>query len=247
MIEVSDLYKSLAGKNVLNGINLKIDKGILLTIIGGSGTGKSVFLKNILGLMKPDKGDIKIDEVYITQCNKKIFSSIRKKIGMVFQGNALLSSLTLFENVALPLREHTKLKEQKIKELVFEKIAMVNLNGFEYYYPAELSGGMRKRAGIARSLINNPSILLYDEPTTGLDPVIGNIINNLIVDLRDRLGVTSIVVTHDIISALKISDKIAMLYQGKIVFEGTPEQIKTTDNPVVQQFIQGKTEGPITE
>ena len=245
MIQIKDLYKSFRSKPVLTGVNLTIQKGETVVIIGRSGCGKSVLLKHIIGLMKPDSGELLIDEEDITKYTKNKLNQLRQKFGMLFQGSALFDSMTVAENVGLGLSEHTELPEEKIREIATEKLKMVGLTGIEEVKPAELSGGMKKRVGLARAIAMNPEFVLYDEPTTGLDPIMADVINELIVNLRNTLNITSIAVTHDMVSAYKIADKIAMLYQGKIIFFGTPEEIKNTDNPTVRQFISGSSQGPI--
>ena len=247
IVELKDIHKSLGGKKVLEGLNLKIKRGETLVIIGGSGIGKSVLLKHIAGLMKPDKGEVIIDGVDITQLNEKELTEVQKKIGMVFQGAALFDSLTVEENVGFFLFRY-KLKElgyDKIREIVREKLRLVGLSGVENMLPSELSGGMKKRVGLARAIVNDPEIILYDEPTTGLDPILADAINNLIVKTQKALNVTSVVVTHDMVSAYKVADRIAMINNGKIIFEGRPDEVKNSDNPYLQQFIEGRSEGPI--
>jgi len=247
IVELKDIHKSLGGKKVLEGLNLKIKRGETLVIIGRSGIGKSVLLKHIAGLMKPDKGEVIIDGVDITQLNEKELTEVQKKIGMVFQGAALFDSLTVEENVGFFLFRY-KLKElgyDKIRKIVREKLRLVGLSGVENMLPSELSGGMKKRVGLARAIANDPEIILYDEPTTGLDPILADAINNLIVKTQKALNVTSVVVTHDMVSAYKVADRIAMINNGKIIFEGRPDEVKNSDNPYLQQFIEGRSEGPI--
>jgi phospholipid/cholesterol/gamma-HCH transport system ATP-binding protein len=245
MIEIKDLYKSFHNKLVLEGVNLTIHKGETVVVIGRSGCGKSVLLKHIIGLLKPDKGQLLIDGEDITAYPKDRLNQLRQRFGMLFQGAALFDSMTVAENVGLGLREHTKMTDEKIREIATEKLKMVGLVGAEELKPAELSGGMKKRVGLARAIAMNPEFILYDEPTTGLDPIMADAINDLVVNLRNTLKITSIAVTHDMSSAYKIADKIAMLYKGAIIFAGTPEETKKTDNPIVQQFIQGRSQGPI--
>ena len=245
MIEIIDLHKSFNGKPVLSGVNLTIDTGETLTVIGRSGEGKSVLLKHIIGLIKPDRGRVIIDGQDITQLNGHQMLEFRRRFGMLFQGSALLDSMTVDENVGLGLREHTDYPELKVRGIVKEKLRQVGLFDIETNKPAELSGGMKKRVGLARAIAMEPEYILYDEPTTGLDPIMADTINELILSLKNTLNITSIAVTHDMVSAYKISDKIAMLYQGKIIFSGTPEAIKVSDDPIIQQFINGRAEGPI--
>jgi phospholipid/cholesterol/gamma-HCH transport system ATP-binding protein len=245
MIEIKDLYKSFGNNQVLNGVNLNINKGETIVILGRSGCGKSVLLKHIIGLMRPDKGKIFIDGEEITAYNDEKLYHLRKRFGMLFQGSALFDSMTVEENVGLGLTEHTRLGKERIGEVVKEKLRLVGMAGVEDLKPAELSGGMKKRVGLARAIAMDPEFVLYDEPTTGLDPIMADVINELIISLRNTLSITSIAVTHDIVSAYKIADRIAMLYEGKIVFTGTPEETKNTTDPVVRQFIEGSSEGPI--
>ena len=247
MIEITDLTKSFEERLVLDHVNLTIRTGETMVIIGRSGCGKSVLLKHVIGLMKPDEGVVLIDNVDVTRLSGRSLDSLRKKFGMLFQGAALFDSMTVGENVGFPLLEHTTLAGDAIRQRVAECLASVGLSGVEDLYPAELSGGMRKRVGLARALAMNPEIILYDEPTTGIDPIMGDVINDLVIALRDRLKVTSVLVTHDMRSAYKVADRIAMLYNGGIVAVGTPEEIRQSANPVVQQFIKGESTGPIQE
>ena len=245
MIEIKDVYKSFGNNQVLNGVDLNINQGETTVILGRSGCGKSVLLKHIIGLMKPDKGQIFIDEEEITAYSYEKLSNLRRRFGMLFQGAALFDSMTVEENVGLGLTEHTALSKEKIKEIVKEKLRLVGMAGVENLKPAELSGGMKKRVGLARAIAMDPDIVLYDEPTTGLDPIMADVINELVISLRNTLKITSIAVTHDIVSAYKIADRIAMLYEGKIIWVGTPEETKNTTDPVVKQFIHGSSVGPI--
>ena len=245
MIEIKDVYKSFGDNQVLKGVDLTINKGETAVIIGRSGCGKSVLLKLIMGLLKPDSGKILVNGDDIPSLNDNQLNKVRQKFGMLFQASALFDSMTVDENVGLGLREHTNLSEEQVKEQVKEKLKMVGLSAVEQTKPAELSGGMKKRVGLARAIAMDPEYVLFDEPTTGLDPIMADVINELIIDLRNTLSITSIAVTHDIVSAYKIADRIAMLYEGKIVFVGTPEEVKNTDNPVVRQFVEGSSQGPI--
>ncbi len=245
IIEVANLGKSLGGQIVLNGTNLKIYRGETLVIIGRSGCGKSVLLKHLIGLLRPDSGNIFVDGKDITMLNEDQMTILRRKFGMLFQGAALFDSLDVEENVSFGLHRYGDLTPDQEAAVVREKLALVGLPGVQRKKPAELSGGMRKRVGLARAIAMNPEIILYDEPTTGLDPIMADAINDLILDLQAKLHKTSVVVTHDMVSAYKIADRIAMLYEGKIIAEGSPEEIKSSQDPVVQQFINGKAVGPI--
>ena len=240
VIEFKDVYKSFNGILVHNGINLSILEGEIISLLGGSGSGKSVLLKELIGLMKPDKGDIILLDNNVTQMNEEALIELREHIGMLFQGAALFDSLTVFENIAYPLREHLKLTEREIRERVAEKLQVVGLSGIEEKMPAELSGGMKKRVGLARAIATEPEIILYDEPTTGLDPMTAQRINDLIIELQRKLGITTIVVTHDLHCVKTVSDRIAMLHEGKIVAIGTWEELVTSNIQVVQDFIGGK-------
>ncbi len=247
MIEIQDLSKSFDEHKVLDHVNLTVKAGETMVIMGRSGCGKSVLLKHIIGLLKPDEGRVLIEGTDVTQASGHDLDALRLKFGMLFQSAALFDSMTVYENVAFPLQEHTPMSKEEITQRVQGCLQLVGLEKADELYPAELSGGMRKRVGLARALAINPQIVLYDEPTTGIDPIMGDIINDLIIALRDRLKVTSVVVTHDMRSAYKVADRMAMLYNGGIIAIGTPEEIRDSSNPVVQQFIQGKAEGPIRE
>ena len=239
IIEFKNVYKSFNGILVHNGINLSILEGEIISLLGGSGSGKSVLLKELIGLMKPDKGDILVLDNNVTQMNEEALIELREHIGMLFQGAALFDSLTVFENIAYPLREHLKLTEKEIQERVAEKLQVVGLSGIEKKMPDELSGGMKKRVGLARAIATEPEIILYDEPTTGLDPMTAQRINDLIIELQRKLGITTIVVTHDLHCVKTVSDRIAMLHEGKIVAVGTWEELVTSNIQVVQDFISG--------
>ncbi len=246
MIEIINLCKSFGDHLVLDNLNLTINTGETMVIIGRSGCGKSVLLKHIIGVMKPDSGQVLIDGEDITRMSEKELNNIRLKFGMLFQGAALFDSLTVSENVGFSLKERRQ-DVAFIDTRVGECLQMVGLKGIEELKPSELSGGMRKRVGLARAICTSPQILLYDEPTTGIDPIMADAINDLIVDLSKKLNITSIAVTHDMVSAYKIATRVAMLYKGKIVEVGTPDEIKNTQNPIVHQFIEGLAKGPITE
>jgi phospholipid/cholesterol/gamma-HCH transport system ATP-binding protein len=246
MIEITNLYKSFGSLQVLRGVNLTVEKGESMTVIGGSGSGKSVLIKHIIGLLFPDRGQVKVAGQVLNDLNENQLNELRKKFGMLFQMAALFDSLTVWENVGFGLKQHTKLSDSEIRAITTEKLALVGLKNVEDKMPVDLSGGMRKRVGLARAIAMDAEIILYDEPTTGLDPITADSINELIVDLRKKLGVTSVAITHDMNSAYKISDRLAMLYKGEILEVGTPEQIKNTTNPIVRQFITGSAVGPIT-
>lgn len=245
IIEIKEIYKKFGSQQVLNGLSLNIPKGLITVIIGRSGGGKSVLLKHIIGLLKPDAGQIIFDGVDMVAADDKTLEGIRKRFGMLFQEGALFDSLNLEDNIGFPLFEHTKLSDKEIYERVKEVMAMVGLSGAEKKFPSEISGGMRKRAGLARAIISNPEVILFDEPTSGLDPIMSAAIDNLIVDVQRRLNVTCIVISHDIKSTFRIAHKIAMLYEGKIIAEGTPEEMQNIDNAYLKQFIGGLTEGPM--
>lgn len=245
IIKIRKLCKKFGNQEVLKELDLDIPKGMITVIIGRSGGGKSVLLKHIIGLLKPDSGEIYIDGIDIAKESDDKLNEVRKRFGMLFQEGALFDSMTIEENVAFPLMEHTKLSHKEIEERTKEVLAMVGLTGAEKKYPSEISGGMRKRAGLARAIIAKPDIILFDEPTSGLDPIMSAHIDNLIVEIQKRLNVTCIIISHDIQSTFRIAHKIAMLYDGKIIAEGTPEEMKTLDNPFLKQFIEGSSKGPI--
>ena len=238
-----------------------------MTVIGGSGSGKSVLIKHIIGLLFPDRGRVVVDGQVVNKLDEQGLNELRKKFGMLFQGAALFDSLTVWENVGFALKQHSRHSAKEIREITTEKLSLVGLKGVEDKMPSELSGGMKKRVGLARAIAMGPAIILYDEPTTGLDPqsrkalwaevarlahetgldpIMADAINDLIIDLRKKLGVTSVTITHDMHSAYKISDRIAMLYKGEILEVGTPDEIRKTNNPIVHQFITGSAVGPIT-
>ncbi len=246
MITIRNLKKSFGDNQVLDGVDLEVNRGETMVVIGPSGCGKSVLLRHIMGIAKPDAGQIIIYGKDITQLKERELNEMRKKIGMLFQGAALFDSLTVEENVGFGLREHTDLSEKEIKSIVREKLKIVGLGDIADGRPSQLSGGMRKRVGLARAIAMSPEIIFYDEPTTGVDPVMGDVINSLILELHDKLNITSIAVTHDMDSAYKIASRIAMLYKGKVIEVGSVEIIKNTQNPVVRQFIRGAAEGPIS-
>ncbi|MCL4429024.1 MAG: ABC transporter ATP-binding protein [Deltaproteobacteria bacterium] len=245
MIILEGLSKSFNGVKVLDNLNIEFSEKQITVVIGRSGGGKSVMLKHIIGLMKPDSGKVLIGGIDINTLKKKELNEIRKKFGMVFQDGALLDSLNVFENVAFPLRQHLKLSENEIKDRVFSVLEDVGLKGQENKMPSEISGGMRKRVGVARALILKPEIMLFDEPTTGLDPVMSDVINNLIISMHNKFKFTGIIISHDISGAFKTGNIIAMLYDGSIIESGAPEEFRKSINPVVKQFIKGSMEGPI--
>ncbi len=247
MIEIRGLSKRFGKKVVLDGLDLTVPRGRNTVVIGGSGTGKSVLIKCVAGLLRPDEGEILIDGEDITRMEEEELVLVRRKFGMLFQGAALFDSMNVEENVGFALRRLRKFPEARVREAVGEKLSMVGLWDIQQLMPAELSGGMKKRVGLARAIAAEPDILMYDEPTTGLDPIMADVINDLIISLRERLGVTSITITHDMASAYKVADHIAMLYKGKIIEVGTPDEIRTTSNPIVAQFVQGRAHGPITD
>ena len=242
MIQIHDLRKSFNGAQVLRGVDFEIHDGETLVIIGRSGGGKSVLLKHLCGLLRPDAGRVIVDGVDIELLSERELTPIRKKFGVLFQGGALFDSMTVFENVAFPLREERKLDESEITKRVEQALTIVDLLNAKDKKPAELSGGMRKRAALARACVANPKYILYDEPTTGLDPVLADHINDLILRTRDQLHVTGLAVTHDMTSAYKIADRIAMLYEGRIHAVGTPKEIQATADPIVRQFVTGTAE-----
>ncbi len=239
MIEIINLVKNFNRHQVLDGVNLTIRDGETMVIIGRSGGGKTVLLKHIIGLMQPDEGQVIVDGQEISLLSESDDTNFRLKFGMLFQGAALFDSMTVGENVAFVLREHTHLSDSDIEARVAECLRLVGLSGIQHLKPAELSGGMRKRVGLARALAIQPKVILYDEPTTGVDPIMADVINRLIKELHDQLKVTGVAVTHDMVSAYKIADRIAMLHKGKIIEVGTPEEIRNTSNPLVRQFILG--------
>ena len=245
MVEIRNLHKAFEGQQVLRGVDLQVAKGEILVIIGRSGGGKSVLLKHLMGLLKPDEGQIFIDGVDITQLRGRAFDQLRERFGVVFQGGALFDSLTAFENVAFPLREKTRLLEEAIREKSLALLKQVGLADMGHKYPAEVSGGMRKRVALARALTMEPEIILFDEPTTGLDPIMVNAIHRLILDLHRRIGFTAVLVSHEIPEIFDLADRVAMLHHGVVVEAGTPEAIQFSANPVVRQFITGDPEGPI--
>ncbi len=244
-IEVIDLKKSFGDNEVLKGVNLTIYKGETVVVLGRSGCGKSVLLRHMIGLMKPDSGKIMVDGVDVTKLKHDDLYEMRKKFGMLFQGAALFDSMSVGENVGLGLMEHTDLSMEEVREIVCRKLELVGLSQMDDLKPAELSGGMKKRVGLARAIAMDPPVILYDEPTTGLDPIMADVINELIRTLQNSLDITSVAVTHDMTSACKIGDRLALLFDGRIVFQGTPDDIRSTEDELVKQFIEGRAHGPI--
>ena len=243
IIDIKDVYKSFDEKKVHTGVTLSIRKGESITVLGGSGSGKSVLLKEITGLLKPESGDVIIEGENIVPMDESELVRVRKKMGMLFQGAALFDSLSVYENIAYPLRENTDFAEDKIAETVATNLHHVGLPGIEDKMPADLSGGMKKRVGLARALAMNPKILLYDEPTTGLDPPNISRINQLIRYMQAEFGITGVIITHDVASAFEVSDRVAFLYDGKIVFTGTVDEARNTQIEELRNFIEGRMDG----
>jgi len=247
IIELNQVYKSFGSKDVLKGINLSIAKGQTLVVIGRSGIGKSVMLKHIIGLMEPDSGSVKVFGRDLSSLSHREMNELMLSMGMVFQGGALFDSLTVSENVGFVLREYYGLSNAEIDKRIAESLDLVGLdNGVWDLLPSSISGGMAKRVAIARAICHRPKVLLYDEPTTGLDPITADIIDRLIMRMHDELGVTSVVVSHDMTSAFKIASRIVMLHNGNFVIDAEPEEVKNSQNPVVRQFITGSAYGPMT-
>jgi len=245
VVRVRDVFKSYDGRPILKGVSLEVRKGETLIIMGGSGHGKSTLLRLMIGAEKPDGGTIELFGKDITKLREEEMYPIKRKFGVLFQSGALYNSMTVGDNIALPLREHTELDENIISIIVKLKLELVGLRDFEGLIPAQLSGGMKKRVGLARAIALDPEVIFYDEPGAGLDPVMLAVIDELITGLGEKLGVASIVVTHEMHSAFRIADRMVLMHGGHILAEGTPEEIKESDDPVLQQFIQGKAEGPI--
>lgn len=245
MIKIVDLHKSFGKNAVLRGLSLEVERGETLVIIGQSGSGKSILIKHLIGLILPDKGEIYVDGVEITRLSEDERFKIRRKFAMLFQGAALFDSLTVLQNVRFGLERYMDIPDEEMDEIARRALLRVGLRGVENLMPYELSGGMRKRVGLARAIAYHPEIVLYDEPSTGIDPIRADAINDLIIQMKKELKMTSIVITHDMVSTYKVADRVAMLYQGKIIATGTPEEIRNSKNPVVQQFITGAAEGPI--
>lgn len=242
MIELIDIHKSFGRKTVLRGFNLRVEEGQTTSLVGFSGAGKSVMLKSIVGLIRPDSGVVRVDEHEVPKLSREELYELRRRVGYVFQFAALFDSMTIAENLAMGLIKQGGYTENQIRERILESLSLVELEGFENRFPAELSGGQKKRAGLARAIAFRPKYLLYDEPTSGLDPVTTTVIDRLILKMKQELGVTSLVITHDMGSAYRISDRIAMLFEGRVLEEGTPDEIRNTRNDVVRGFVEGKPE-----
>jgi phospholipid/cholesterol/gamma-HCH transport system ATP-binding protein len=246
VIEIKDVTKNFGERRILDGVNLTIYKGETFVLMGGSGCGKSTLLRHMIGSYRPDSGSVILMGKDLAQQDEDQLDKIKKRIGMLFQSAALFDSMTVGENVSLPLREHTKLDDNVIKIMVKMKLELVGLRGFEDLMPSQLSGGMKKRVGLARAIVMDPEIVFYDEPTAGLDPIVAGVIDKLILDLTKKLSITSVVVTHDMNSVFRIADRIAMLHQGRIVTSGTRDEIEKSGNGLVKQFVKGNPDGPIT-
>jgi phospholipid/cholesterol/gamma-HCH transport system ATP-binding protein len=245
MIQILDLHRSFGRQQVLKGINLRVQERAIMAVIGRSGSGKTVLLRVLIGLLRPDRGRVIIEDTDITQLSGHRLDKIRERVGMLFQGGALFDSMTVFENIAFPLREKTRLAEEEIASKVERMLASVGLSDMGYKYPAELSGGMKKRAALARALITGPSIVLFDEPTTGLDPILVRATHQLILDTHREFGYTAVLVSHEIPEVFDIATRVAMIHEGRIIEEGTPEEILKSSDPLIRQFIEGSLEGPI--
>ena len=237
MIEIQDLHKSFGENHVLRGINLQVPEGATTVIIGASGSGKSVLVKHMIGLLRPDEGKVIVEGEDTTQLSERDLERVREKFGMVFQGAALFDSMSVGENVGFPLREHRRLKEREIDDIVAQKLTLLSLEGTEGLFPSELSGGMRKRVGLARAIVLDPRIILYDEPTTGLDPITADSVDEMIVEAKEKLGVTSVVISHDIASSFRVGDYVAMIHEGVIVDQGPPEDFRRSSHPYVRKFL----------
>ena len=246
MIRITNLYKSFGSNRVFNGLTLDIPDGSIYAVIGQSGTGKSCLLKHLIGLMRPDRGEIWIDDTEITSLSGRALNEVRHRFGMLFQGGALFDSMNVYNNVAFPLREKTRMRESEIRLKVHERLKQVGLPGTDLKFPSELSGGMRKRVALARALVSEPEILLFDEPTTGLDPIRVNAIHQLILDLHQLFHFTAVIVSHEIPQIFSLATHVAMLHGGAIIAKGTAEEVQSSEDPIVQQFLSGSTDGPMT-
>ncbi len=246
MISIKNLHKRFGPLEVLSGVDLEIGSGQSVVVIGQSGCGKSVLLKHVVALLRPDEGAVEVEGKNVFDLGHQELMELRKRVGVLFQFGALFDSMTVAENVGFGLKESLHLKKDRIAEIVHEKLSMVGLADIGEKMPSDISGGMKKRVALARAIAADPEIILYDEPTTGLDPVTGAMINELIVDVNKKLNVTSIAVTHDMQSAFQIGDRMVMLYDGRVIWDGTPEEIRKTDNERVRQFIEGSSSGPIS-
>jgi phospholipid/cholesterol/gamma-HCH transport system ATP-binding protein len=245
MIQVKDVYRSFGRQQVLRGLNLKIAQGEIMAIVGRSGSGKTVLLRLLIGLIRPNQGQVIIEGTDITSLSGSRLDKVRERFGMLFQGGALFDSMNVFDNVAFPLREKTDLPQEEIKKQVERMLIGVGLSEMGYKFPAELSGGMKKRAALARALVTAPSIILFDEPTTGLDPILVRAIHQLIVDTHHSFGYTAVLVSHEIPEVFEIATRVAMIHEGRIIEEGTPQDILTSTDPLIRQFIEGRLDGPI--
>ncbi len=245
MIEIINIRKSFGSQRVLNGLSMRIEDGELAAVIGGSGGGKSVFLKHLIGILRPDEGSILLEGVDITKVRGRQLDAVREHFGVVFQEGALFDSLSVFDNIAFPLREKTKLHKDEVEQRVTRALEDVGLKGMEMKYPAEISGGMKRRVALARALITEPKIVLFDEPTTGLDPIISSSIHRLIISTHKKYGFAGVIISHELPEIFDVADKVGMLYNGILIEYGTPEEIKKSANPFVKQFITGSLEGPI--
>ena len=245
MIQVVDVYRSFGRQQVLKGINLRVRRGEVLVVIGPSGSGKTVLLRLLIGLIRPDRGQVIVEGTDITTLYGRRLDRVRERFGMLFQGGALFDSMNVFDNVAFPLREKTKLSEPEIASRVQKMLESVGLGDMGYKFPAELSGGMKKRAALARALITGPSIVLFDEPTTGLDPILVHAIHQLILDTHRTFGYTAVLVSHEIPKVFDVATRVAMVHEGTIIDEGSPEELLKSSDPLIRQFIEGKLEGPI--
>jgi phospholipid/cholesterol/gamma-HCH transport system ATP-binding protein len=245
MIQVIDVHRSFGKQQVLRGVNLRVKKGEILVIIGRSGSGKTVMLRLLIGLVRPNRGQVLIEDTDIAQLSGRALDRVRERFGMLFQGGALFDSMSVFDNVAFPLREKTDLSEPEIVAQVQKMLESVGLGDMGYKFPAELSGGMKKRTALARALITNPSIVLFDEPTTGLDPILVHAIHQLIKDTHGAFGYTAVIVSHEIPEVFDIATRVAVIHEGQIIADGTPQVIRQSQDPFIQQFISGSLEGPV--